>query len=267
MQALLHSVPPILQQATSNPGLHQRLLDTLGQVRVKSLVGSLLLSPGFWCAQDSVCALQESVSQVLCKFWQLYGGVNGNLLQEGLCHTQIFCTQSPCPWSRPLLTGTLAGGTHTQFWFSLCGVSGTWCTQDLFEPSECVWWVRGLILNVISPLLPSRWGFSFALGCGISIFDGIQHSQVDGGSAASCSFRVLVGEDECISFCSAIFLPHYGVRSNIKWRATQLILTFFRITINNNSSSINNNYTWVKNEKFKNMWESLKQDCHRHSGL
>ena len=26
---------------------------------------------------------------VLCKFWQLYGGVNGDLLQEGLCHTQV----------------------------------------------------------------------------------------------------------------------------------------------------------------------------------
>ena len=35
---------------------------------------------------------------------QLYGGVNGNLLQEGLCHTQVCCTQSPCPCSRPLLT-------------------------------------------------------------------------------------------------------------------------------------------------------------------
>ena len=26
---------------------------------------------------------------VLCKFWQLYGGVNGDLLQEGLCHTRL----------------------------------------------------------------------------------------------------------------------------------------------------------------------------------
>ena len=34
-------------------------LASLGQ----SLVGSLLLSPGSWCAQGSVCALQESVSQ------------------------------------------------------------------------------------------------------------------------------------------------------------------------------------------------------------
>ena len=70
----------------------------------QSLVGSLLLSPRSWCTQGFVCALQESVSPVLCKFWWLYGGVNGDLLQEGLCCTQVHCTQSPCPWSSPLLT-------------------------------------------------------------------------------------------------------------------------------------------------------------------
>ena len=32
------------------------------------LVGSLLLSPGSWCAQGFVCVLQESVSPVLWKF-------------------------------------------------------------------------------------------------------------------------------------------------------------------------------------------------------
>ena len=51
-----------------------------------SLVGALLLSPGSWFAQGFVCALQESVSPVRCKFWWLYSGVNGNVLQEGL-HT------------------------------------------------------------------------------------------------------------------------------------------------------------------------------------
>ena len=56
---------------------------SLGQ----SLVGSLLLSLGSWCTQGFVCAFQNSVSPVLCKFWWLYGGVNGDLLQEGLCHT------------------------------------------------------------------------------------------------------------------------------------------------------------------------------------
>ena len=35
----------------------------------QSLVGSLLLSPGSWCTQGFVCALQESASPVLCKFY------------------------------------------------------------------------------------------------------------------------------------------------------------------------------------------------------
>ena len=47
MQALLHSVTPALQQATSNPHLHQRLLNTHGQVWVNILWGhcSFLLGP------------------------------------------------------------------------------------------------------------------------------------------------------------------------------------------------------------------------------
>ena len=109
MQALLKSIPLALQQATINPWrlLHWRLLDIHGQVWVSLLWGSLPLSPGSWCRQSSVCALQESVFPVLCKFWQFYGGVNGNLLQEGLCHTQVCCTQSPAPaaghcWPIPL---------------------------------------------------------------------------------------------------------------------------------------------------------------------
>ena len=99
---------------------------SLGQ----SPVGSLLLSPGTWCAQGFVCALQESVSPVLCKFRWFYG-VNGNLLLEGLCHTQDCCTQSPCTCSSPLLTCTSTGDTQTnaqkQVWLSLCGIS--WCVQ------------------------------------------------------------------------------------------------------------------------------------------
>ena len=61
--------------------------------------------------------------------WQLYGGVNGDLLQEATCCvTQICCTQSPCPCSRPLLTRT-SEKTQTQVWLSLCGVSVSWCVQ------------------------------------------------------------------------------------------------------------------------------------------
>ena len=105
---------------------------------------------------------------VLCKFWQLYGGVNGDLLQERLCHIQVCCTQSHCLCSSPLLTHTSTGDTQTQFCLSLCGGPGSWCPQGLFEPSEHLWQERGLILNVNSLRLPSCWGFSFALGRGVS---------------------------------------------------------------------------------------------------
>ena len=76
------------------------------------------------------------------------------------CHTQVCCTQSPCPCSSPLLTHTSTGDAQTQFCFNLCGVSMSWCAQGLFEPSECLWWEWDLILNMNSPLLPSCWGFS-----------------------------------------------------------------------------------------------------------
>ena len=60
------------------------------------------------------------------------------------------------------------------------GVLGPGAHKVLFETSECLWWVWGLILNAISPLLPPCWGLSFAVGHGVSFFGCIQHSPVDG---------------------------------------------------------------------------------------
>ena len=117
---------------------------SLGQ----SFVWWLLLSPGSWCTQGLVCALQESVSPDLYKFWQLSGGVNGDLLQEGLCHTQLCCTQSHC-WPVPLQeTPSYSKGRSCSVSVGSPGVH-----KVLFEPSEYLWWVWGLIVNVILPLL------------------------------------------------------------------------------------------------------------------
>ena len=126
----------------------------------------MLLPPGSQCT--SFCLYPPRVYiPVLCKFWQVYGKVNGDLLQEGLCHTQVSCTQSPCPRGSPLLTCTSTGDTQTQFCLSLHGVPGSWCAQGLFEPSECLWHDWSLIVKVNLPLLPSCWGSSFSLGCGV----------------------------------------------------------------------------------------------------
>ena len=104
-----------------------------------------------------------------------------------------------------MLIPTSTGDSNTGLAQSL-GSLGSGVHKVLFEPSKRLWQVWGLILNMISPLLLSCWGFSFALGHGVSFFGGIQHSAVDGCSAASCNFGVLAGEDECISFYSTVLV-------------------------------------------------------------
>ena len=151
-------MPPTLQQATTDPCLCRRLPDTHRQVSCGVTV------PFSWVLVHMVLLCPPRVS-VLYKFWKLYSGVNGNLLQEDLIHTH---TKSSCPCSRPLPTCTSTGDAQSQFCLSLCGVPGSWCTQGLFEPSELLWRERGLILNANLPLLQSCWGFSFVLGHGVS---------------------------------------------------------------------------------------------------
>ena len=83
-----HACAAALSAPNPAPGYRQPMppLETPGYSQAslgQSLVGSLLLSPGSWCAQGFVCSLQESVFADLCKLWCFYDGVNGDLLQEG----------------------------------------------------------------------------------------------------------------------------------------------------------------------------------------
>ena len=69
-----HECTATLSAPDPAAGHHQPMprLETPGHSHAslgQSLVGSLLLCPGSSCAQGSVCALQESVSPVLWKFW------------------------------------------------------------------------------------------------------------------------------------------------------------------------------------------------------
>ena len=94
--ALPHSVLLTLQQAAADPRLCWRLLDTHGQVESVSCAATAPFSWVLVCTRFYLC-LQVSVSPVLCKFWRFYGGINGDLHQEGLCHNQVCRTQSLCP--------------------------------------------------------------------------------------------------------------------------------------------------------------------------
>ena len=103
--------------------------------------------------------------------------------------------------SRSVSVGSLGLGVH----------------KVLFEPFKHLWRVWGLILNMILPLLLSCWGFSFALGSGLSFFGWIKHSPVDGCSASGCNFGVLTGEDECTSFYSTILYQSGWKMMLLKW--------------------------------------------------
>ena len=165
MQALLHCPQPCSMPLLTHASTGDFWTFTGKSASVScGVIGPfywVLVCTGFFLCPSRVCC------PVLCKFWWLYGGVNGDLLQEGLHHTQVCCTQSPCPCGSPLLTHTSTRDAQTQFCHSLCGVSGSWCTQGLFEPSERFWRLWSVTLNAYSPLLPPCWGFS-ALGHRVS---------------------------------------------------------------------------------------------------
>ena len=93
MHALVHSMPPTLQQATADTCLHGRLLDTPGQVSVSLLWGlcSFLLGSG---AHKVLFVPSKSLFPQSCvSSGSSMVGLMSNLLQEGLCHTQVCCTQ------------------------------------------------------------------------------------------------------------------------------------------------------------------------------
>ena len=144
---LLHSVPPTLQQATTDPRLCWRLLDTHGQVWVSHLWShcSFFLGPG---AHKVLFVPSKSLFPQSC--------VSSGSSMVGLMATSskrayaIPSLLHPEPLTLQQFTADLyLCKRHSQFCLSLCGVSGSWCTQGMFEPSEHLWPVWGLILNVI----------------------------------------------------------------------------------------------------------------------
>ena len=87
--------------------------------------------------------------------------------------------------------------------------------QSLWGPwvLMCTRFVRSLQVSLAGMGFDSKPNFApFTILLGLLLcpwiwgifFHGIQHSSVDSCSTASCNFRVLTGEDECMSFYSTI---------------------------------------------------------------
>ena len=78
----------------------------------------------------------------------------------------------PLSRSRPLSHVSAGNTKHSKAGLAqtLVGSLGPSEHKVLFEPSKHLWWVWGLILNAVSPLLLSCRGFSFALRRGVSFW-------------------------------------------------------------------------------------------------
>ena len=166
MYTLLHSVLPALQQATTDPCLCQRPLDTHGQIWVSFLWGhcSFLLGPG---GHKVLFAPSKSLFPQSC-------------VSSGSSMLELMATSSKRAYATPRSTAPRAPApASVHCWpvppqktlkhssVSVSMASGSWCTQGMFEPSEGLWRLWSLIVNVILPLLSSCWGFSLALGGGV----------------------------------------------------------------------------------------------------
>ena len=145
MEALLYSVPPTLQQATANPCLLRRFLDSHRQVWVNLLWShcSFLLGPG---VHKVLCGPSQSLFTQSCV--SSAGSVVGLMVTSS---KMAYCTQSLCPtavhcW--PVLP-------QETLKHSSGSVSGSWCAQ--FRPS---YHLAGLLL------CPWMWGI-FLVGSNI----------------------------------------------------------------------------------------------------
>ena len=127
------------------------LLETLGHTgksgSVSCGVTVSAVSPGSWCTRGFVCALQESVSPVLCKFWRFYSRVNGDILEKGWCHQALWlpgllysvpltprqCTTNPCSPEAP---GLAQASLAQSLWGHCSFLPGPGAHKVLFVPSK-----------------------------------------------------------------------------------------------------------------------------------
>ena len=82
-----------LQPWSRQPQTHASPGDSWTHPGKSGSVSCGVTAPFFWVlVHTRFCLYPPRVYfPVLYKCWQLYGGVNGYLLQEGLCHTRVCC--------------------------------------------------------------------------------------------------------------------------------------------------------------------------------
>ena len=149
-------MPLTLQQAATNPCLCLRLLDPHGPVWV-----SLLWGHCSFLVYISVCASKSLFPQPCVSSGGSMVGLMVTSSKRAYARPRSAAPRAPAPvaghcWPIPLQE-TLR---HSSVSVSVGSLWDLWCAQGLCEPFEHPWQVWGLIL-------PSCWGGSLVLRCGV----------------------------------------------------------------------------------------------------
>ena len=162
--------------STPNPAASHHcptpLLETWTLLGKSDSVSSGVTAPFSWVLVHTsfCCALQESISQSCVSSGSSMLGLMVTSSKRAYATPRSAAPRAPTPLAghySPLpLQETL------KHWSGSVSVGSPGACNILFEFFEQLWWVWGLILSMISSPLPSFWGFSFALGHGVSFLVG-----------------------------------------------------------------------------------------------
>ena len=129
----------------------------------KSPVGSLSFSPWSWCTRFC-CPIQESILTSYVSFGCSIVGLKSTSSKRAYAIPRYAAPRAPVPAANhcpPVPTQEMLKYSSISDSVGFLGPG----VHSLFEPSEHLWHEWGLILNANLLLLPSCWGFSYAIGC------------------------------------------------------------------------------------------------------
>ena len=168
----------------------------------KSAVGSLLLSPGSWCTR--FCLPSKTISQS----YRSSGSSMVGLMATSPKRTYAIRTPRAPPLQQTTADPDLCRRRQMQFCLSLCGFLGLAHTRSV----GALWASlagMGFDSKCELPLLPSCWGFSFALG-----------HEVSPQSCSSCTHLLL----QCLPSCWGFSVLGRGASTHSPSRVAQLPL-------------------------------------------
>ena len=172
----MHCYSPCPQSCSRPPPTHTFTRDSWTPTGKSGTVSCGITAPFSWVLVHKVLLCPpRDYFPVLYKFWQFYGGVNGDLLQDGLCHTTSAAPRAPAPWqftADPYLHRRCSDTVLSQ---SLWGLRDLKHCNPLKELLLVVWatmkhkyWGKKDVLTTVTVFRERKWYKRNICGFGLS---------------------------------------------------------------------------------------------------